>query len=662
MKTRKSLLVLIIGVLLVSLLWAAVPAKAFEPPPAIQFADESAVEVKWPEAIRFEVLNNTTEALQLSLQFSEFETEGGKKTLNPEDILENFDPQRLFTLPPAGILPFEVPIDSGKALEAGAYTGTLIVSEATNDIVIRKTVELTVPNPAEKAAALLTPGVRALTVTVYRFFPFVFIRQDLSCSRSCYLPIEKITGEYSGNQQVGYISSDTGGVIRVSVDGYSADKGARLKFDFPDDLSRVGKYSGTLDFLPADEKAGDVTLTVNVTDFILWPILVLLAGIALAVWGQHYTGVHRKILTLLERHANAETTFKGLPQSIHGYQISANLDEKFKGLKETLVGLDKAYFDKFDEEQKYTDAIVELEALEAHVDAWGKFETKLTALKGALDKLKPVVDTAERPPAEALPDPDLVHPVFYTTASGLLEGKAITLDEFTKLQAEIEGATRLAREWEELEGLAQWSRGRITVLRENYQSMTEKERERLDEAHQSVNSAWFDLWLAKNEEQITASGVRSEILIAKDAVWRLSHRFGAPAPEPPPPTLVRVFAYVPGMDLVEPPETAGEVRPAKHYAFMRVPLPEISLDQLPAEPEKRVVFARQAIHRGDKSILYIAIVTALVTGLSAVYFPKNFGTLADYLAALIWGGATKAALEGLNAALGALFSQRKIVK
>jgi hypothetical protein len=63
MKASKSLTILIVGVLLVSLLWTTVPAKAFEPPPAIQFADESAVEVKWPEAIRFEVLNNTTEAL-----------------------------------------------------------------------------------------------------------------------------------------------------------------------------------------------------------------------------------------------------------------------------------------------------------------------------------------------------------------------------------------------------------------------------------------------------------------------------------------------------------------------------------------------------------------------------------------------------------------------
>ncbi|MEW5828131.1 MAG: hypothetical protein AB1846_04505 [Chloroflexota bacterium] len=662
MKARKSLLVLTIGVLLVSLLWATVPARAFEPPPAIQFADESAVEVKWPEAIRFEVLNNTTETLQLSLRFSEFETEDGEKTLNLEGILKNFDPQKLFTLPPAGILPFEVPIDSGKALEAGAYTGTLIVSEATRDIVIRKTVELTVPDPDDKEAALLTPGVSALTVTVYRLWPLVYVKQDLSCSRNCYLPIEKISGEFSRSKQIGYISSDTGGVIRVSVDEYSAEKGARLKLDFPDSLSRVGKYSGKLDFLPDDEKAGDVTLTVNVTDCILWPVLVLLAGIALVAWGQHYTGVHRKILVLLERHANAEKKFKALPQSIHGYKISTNLDEKFKELDTTLRGFDKAYFDKFDEEKKYTDAVAELESLEAQVDAWGKFDAKLTALKDALNKLKPVVDTAERPPAEALPDPDLQYPVFYTTASGLLEGKAITLDEFTKLQAEVEGATKLAGEWEELEGLAQWSRGRITVLRENYQSMTDKEKERLDEAHQSVNSAWFDLWLAKNEEQITASGARSEILIAKDAVWRLSHRFGAPTPEPPPLTMIRVFAYVPGMGLVEPPETAGEVRPAKHYAFMRIPLPEISLDQLPAEPEKRAVFARQAIHRGDKSILYIAIVTALVTGLAAVYFPKNFGTLADYLGALIWGGATKAAVEGVNAALGAIFSQRKMAK
>jgi hypothetical protein len=565
----------------------------------------------------------------------------------------------MFDLPQSGIRPVELPINAGKALEAGTYTGTLIVSEATHNIVIRKAVNLTIPDPSAEEAALLTPGVSTLTVTVYRLWPLAFVNQGLSCARHCYLPIEKITGEITGSKQIGYLSSDTGGVMHVSVDEYSEEKGARLKLDFAGDLSRVGKYSGKLDFLPANKEAGDVTLTVNVTDIILWPVLVLLAGIALAVWAQHYTGVHRKVVVLVERHANAQKKFEGLPQSIHGYKISASLTEKFDGLLETLRGLDKAYFDKFDEEQKYTNAVAELETLEAQVDAWEKFDAELTALRAALDKLKPVVDIAERPSAEALPDPDLVHPVFFTTASSLLEGKAITLDEFTKLRADVEGATKLAGEWEELERLAQWSRGRITVLRENYETMTEKEKERLDEAHQSVNSAWFDLWLAKNEEQITASGARSEILIAKDTVWRLSHRFGAPTPEPPPPTMIRVFAYIPGMNLVEPPETAGEAQPVKHYAFMRIPLPEISLDQLPAEPEKRAVFARQAIHRGDKSILYIAIVTALVTGLTTVYFPKNFGTLPDYLTTLIWGAGTKAALEGLSAALNAIFSQRK---
>jgi len=46
----------------------------------------------------------------------------------------------------------------------------------------------------------------------------------------------------------------------------------------------------------------------------------------------------------------------------------------------------------------------------------------------------------------------------------------------------------------------------------------------------------------------------------------------------------------------------------------------------------------------------IALGLAGLTGLTALYFGKNFGSLQDYLAIGTWGLVTKGALEGLSAA------------
>ncbi len=65
-------------------------------------------------------------------------------------------------------------------------------------------------------------------------------------------------------------------------------------------VAYAGKYEGAIDLNPADDKAGAVKLTVTVTDLVIWPMLVLAVGIALALALQRYLGVQRTVWRLRE--------------------------------------------------------------------------------------------------------------------------------------------------------------------------------------------------------------------------------------------------------------------------------------------------------------------------------------------------------------------------
>jgi hypothetical protein len=670
MEVKRFLRFLILGFLLFILLLFPSQTVADGPPRPVQFADEETLTLTWSENIEFVVLNNTTKDITVTIGIGGFEPAAGDKVLEAGDLLLPYD--STIEIVDSGSEPVVIPVDANKRPAPDIYTAMLVVSERTKDVVIRKPIQITVRDeeapPPKTPPTPLNPGVSALTITAYRVLPFV----KPWCPLGCNVPVEDDSGAVNVKPgHLAYLGGENGGALGVSVAGYSADRGATLGLDFADDWGRVGKYEGDVDFLPddeEDEEAGKVTLTVNVKDIILWPIIFLLAGIYLAIWTEHWVGVRRKLWALISRQGMVESVFNKQDDPIAGYSIKRDLigTQEGKGrldkLLERLKALDKTAFQTFtenlktafrarkeeekaseEEKNEYEKVVEELELIEEAVEAWGDFGEQLKGLKEALDtKAKPAIDEAKkegrRPSDWVFPypphdKPELYEfPQFYTVALSLLEGEPLTLEEFKELREKIKKVKKLAESWGDLEKTVWWIRERMADLKQLHDKMTPAEQKLLDGAYQDANSAWVDLWLATDDADLEERGAKAELASAQDAVRRLYHVRRPPAPPAP--------------------EWRKE---EKEKLYLPSPL---EVTELPEEPEKRALYARQALLLGDGALVVIGTAIALVTGLTELYFTENFGTFANYLAALIWGAGTQASVTVLNTALGRLFGQR----
>lgn len=664
MKAKRFLRFLILGFLLLTLLCFSTSIAADGPAGAIQFADEEALSLTWPENIEFVVLNNTTKGITVTIGIGGFESAAGDKVLEAGDLLLPYD--STIDIADSGSGSVVIVVDANKRPAPDIYAGMLVVSEKSNDIVIRESIQITVPDPKappKETPTPLTPRVSALTISAYRLIPLPFVELKPWCPFDCYIPVEGDSGALEFNPgHLGYLNGDGGSTLTVSLTGYSADKGVKLDFDFEGSWGRVGEYGGEVDFLPddeEDEEAGKVTLTVNVKDIIVWPIIFLLTGIYLAIWTEHWVGVRRKLWALISRQGMVESAFNKQDDLIAGYSIKKDLmgTQEEKGrlgkLLEKLKALDKKAFQTFtenlktafrprrenekaseDEKNEYAKAVEELELMEEAVEAWRSFGQKLEDLKSALDQAEQAIQAAERPPKKAFPDPppDYDFPQFYTVARSLLKGEPLTIEQFKEVREKVKEAEALAKSWGDLEKTAKWTLERIDTLKGSYDDMTPNEQKLFDEAHQNVNSAWVDLWLATDADDLETRGAQAELTLAQDAIRRLLHHL-------PPPAI--------SVEWLE--------RVAKLKLCLLSPL---EVTELPEEPEKRALYARQALLLGDGALVIIAVAIASITGLKELYFTENFGTFANYLAALIWGAGTQASVTVLNAVLGRLFGQR----
>jgi hypothetical protein len=159
--------------------------------------------------------------------------------------------------------------------------------------------------------------------------------------------------------------------------------------------------------------------------------------------------------------------------------------------------------------------------------------------------------------------------------------------------------------------------------------MTPDEEKLAARALQQANSAWVDLWTGENLDDLAARQTEAEIVAAVDGVSRLQHRLPPRAPQ-----LLEFTAWA---------EQEGAI------------LPVLPVKDLPAAPEARVQRAESALRLGDRAVLGIAIVVALATGLSQLYFGKNFGSLDDWLKALTWGAGAKLGVDLVKTAMDRLF-------
>jgi hypothetical protein len=205
------------------------------------------------------------------------------------------------------------------------------------------------------------------------------------------------------------------------------------------------------------------------------------------------------------------------------------------------------------------------------------------------------------------------------------EGGELTLDEFAKKAVQVDKAIILAGKWDAWQKALAWARDRLAEL----QGMTPDEEKLATDARQQANSAWVDLWTATDLDDLAAHQTEAEVAAAVDGVSRLLHRLP--------------FRAAHLLDFSVWAEQEGAI------------LPILPVKALPAAPEDRAKRAQRALRLGDGVVLGIAVVVALATGLSQLYFGKNFGSLDDWLKALTWGAGAKLGVDLVKTAMDRMF-------
>jgi len=597
-------------------------------------------------------------------------------------------------------------------VEPGTYTAFLIVDEPDES---KKAIfrELEIVVPAGEQAP--TPLVDKWTLQAVRKNPFKKDPMPtISCSTACYLPLvaappgEKVVTK-GLDSQLGVLVAENQDpvVVKGSLSTEDKDGVTRLPLVL-ENLKKPGTYIGTIDLLPNDEKAGTVEVTLKTTDWFWWPLLAMLLGIILAILAQHFEAIGRKILILnSRRHAispgriNSQDGLKysrlemilntwsqslqslnpksrrekSGGQTVSPYDDNTNIiagtkycesvngfikkimeDENIKGpntknkfvgysgllctdldlrsqnLIEPIKALRYTATPELDEQNKdYKAVLDELDFLESQLEFWKEFGARWAETYDVICGLQPKKE--DKPLWPSILD-DV--PNFITTAKEYWNEKQIKLNYLAALDDQVKKAGLLAQEWPALLDRVKEDQKYIQYF--FTKEIPQEYKEEIYAADRLLNQAWAELWLAKDADDLKERTTKADLDRVEALILGLYRYYITPKQEW-------------GPALVFPPE-GGKPMEIDRIGKFQDFLNKIKDRVLPVEDHTLLAkrYTRARLWR-EIAFFLLALGLAGLTGMTAWYFGKTFGSIQDYLTIGTWGLVTKAALEGLNAAL-----------
>jgi hypothetical protein len=431
----------------------------------------------------------------------------------------------------------------------------------------------------------------------------------------------------TATEVVGGVGRASGGTATVAATCRPGETSVHLSVS---GLDEAGDYTGKVD-LAVDAPGSELTLTVRNTDDVVYPALLLLAGIILALLAAWQSGR----LTTLSRAREETFLIEADAASAHqrfraaggeaarekstwqGYSFMTSLQNRLESVRKRLRGL-RWLFSEIDVEKgPYKEQLDVLAELRTLVDAWEPFATRLAALATARSAVTK--------------DPPLAR-----HADDLLQGHEIaTTDQVRPL---IEDAVQTEA------ALLGWPADDHTVrkLLELGASLgttipAGRGTDRLIRAVTKVEQVRDDMWSAADGTAYTALDVAGRLEEPETELAALRRQYlgtlsGREAEEHEPEPPERVTARPHSWDVVRETATAR----ARRAALSR---------------------------RLRNSLAFAAIAAVTVwTGLTALYFDKPFGTWRDYTAALVWGFGAQAALTALAGALDRIIEGGSVVR
>ncbi|MBC7911152.1 MAG: hypothetical protein H7Y30_11660, partial [Pyrinomonadaceae bacterium] len=236
----------------------------------------------------------------------------------------------------AASLSIIIQVSQHMKVKEGIYTGNILAEgndESSKGSVARLKAQLVVADAR--------PLVGELTIFTYRYIPLC---DGWWWCWDCNVPLREVIEAkrtlLRTDTSLGGLRRELGGSASVWWSGHiSAPQGEAPKLELNiKDLKSAGKYDGSIQVNPLDNSdGGKVKLTVNASDLIVWPVIVLGLSILLTHITRHYIGVNRTIWTLREQEAAISVEFKkserrfseaAQGQTYASYSIAASLAQK----------------------------------------------------------------------------------------------------------------------------------------------------------------------------------------------------------------------------------------------------------------------------------------------------------------------------------------------
>lgn len=438
---------------------------------------------------------------------------------------------------------------------------------------------------------------------------------------------------------LGTVTTANGGVGMVKgacVAGGPGQTSIGLKLSFDGLGTRVGDFTGTVDLVDDDDEAGEVELTLRSTHTFVLPSVFILIGIVLAIlvaWsigrGHRLSEDEEDVLLLMAQADEADREFRqraGVNPWAY-YSFEPSLSNECRLILDELRRLRRRWSELAAGDPEQTALLDRRKTLEKLVAAWPAFATRLRDLATALDDVAQVSTSMGRQPA------------FVEEARKLLRGEPLEVTNAMKRIEEVELAASTAEAWEIqielLEALEeQAALARAAIEKEPPDS---PKRVTFDQAERKLSEAREELLSAPDVAALVSYDIRGDLEAARQSLAQLASLWR------------RVLG-------------AAEIADAGLGLTGSLASPALSIlgRILSAASGPAGDAATVRLRRRLRNILALAVLgfTALWTGLTTLYFDKPFGTVRDYIGALLWGATVQATLVGLAAGVDRFRTRR----
>jgi len=540
-------------------------------------------------------------------------------------------------------------------IDPGEYKGLLVISGPKAGIIRR---ELTIYGPPAKKPAKVKSVVDEIIITATRKTiilsgkphfgivvdkPYIPLKYD-SVGDNLSLPDNgTLLGVIYNNGNLGHVYVDgkpnesLGGVVLLPV---------RI-----DGLDAVGTYSGNVDVGGTGDDKTSIKVQVKVTDSILWAIISIIIGVLIPLLIMLYMQRWRPKLQLNERrnllakkYENADKEF----QKNYGTSVFKDYRPDYKSIKKYLTGFDNALntyaqdnwlFDTTSEDFKTI--IKMLNDTENDARQFGDPEGFGKSLEDLYTKFKDF----EKFLNEVFPvdrQPALIKP-----AAELLKGRSLGVGETQKIIGDAKEYSDLIESWKAM--AAQIKRYNLWGIRlsDKKKVMTPGDWEVLQHASAKLLEAKNEILDARDDATLVALGATDDLKHAYGQLAYLGGRY-------------RVWEAPEELKGSQTQEQDFNLLLSLSMSFKDIGLGAINLGYtnnllewlkqanfVSFTPEEAAVIERRGRWIGDAGVLGFAVIVAILTGLTQLYFGRTFGTLQDYLTVILIGAGTEVALKGL---------------